>query len=626
MSMNHICKNGLSDIDLAVKDIECTTINSTTINATTINVEGAPIQSFDQDLNTTDDVRFNQIRLTSTMFTDPDQCVSKQYVDNSAPGLGSLQTAYNGGNTIVTAPGFPIELTGTEGLNLNSNPITTGKLTFPNSQELISRQYVDDAIANIPQPPATTLQDAYDFGNGQITLSTSKPLEIIGNEGINVNANSVTTTKLTFNNPQEFATVQYVNDTATSQPNQSITWAIQGILNDYNTSTSSVILPLSNVVDGSLSINYPGVGDFRELNTNIRTANLITIPIDAWYSLRAIYSHPPLPILGTNSQQGLGSDCRLFLKINGGNLLPFAQEDSGAGVTESVCATIDRYFTAGTTVEIHWIFGSAQINEDFFINISLINMTKSISLSNFSGATLLANGTQGLVPAPQAGQIYHNLMSDGNWLRVAAPEYVRNYGSVILDWQSYDNPSTKNINVAGNSFYSTSDNNNFYISLINGGSQTGYVNFDAGQQFSKFQFTVSYRIPITTQPADTLSFFVNGTQVDSGGENQTSGNCFVTDYYSNSSFIMKSKFIKDDGTDLTSFQTDGYLPVTDHYNIMTITGFDNNLSIEIKGDSGRYFRTGQFPTNGQGTRFGIHGRTGSSLMEVQINSMQLIAL
>ena len=392
MSMNHICKNGLADIDLTVKDIECTTINSTTINATTINVEGAPIQSFDQDLNTTDDVQFNKITLNSSVFVNPTDVVNKEYVDNSSPGSPSLQIAYNGGNSIVLQEGFPIEITGTAGLNVNANSITTTKLTFNNSQELVSRQYVDD-------------------------------------------------------------------------------------------------------------------------KTEV-----------------------------------------------------------------------------------------------------------------FTGATPSLNGSEGLVPQPQAGQIYHNLMSDGNWLRVSPHEYVRNYGSVILDWQSYDNPSTKNINVAGNSFYSTSDNNNFYISLINGGSQTGYVNFDAGQQFSKFQFTVSYRIPSTTQPADTLSFFVNGTQVDSGGENQTSGNCFVTDYYSNSSFIMKSKFIKDDGTDLTSFQTDGYLPVTDHYNIMTITGFDNNLSIEIKGDSGRYFRTGQFPTNGQGTRFGIHGRTGSSLMEVQINSMQLIAL
>ena len=161
MSLQHIVKDGLKDVSLDVKDINCTSIT----------------------------------------------------VNNIPIGLGSLQSAYDGGNTILTAPGFPIELTGTEGLNLNSNPITTGKLTFPNLQELVSRQYVDDAIANIP---STTLQDAYDDGNGQIALSISKPLEITGTEGINVNANSVLTTKLTFTDAQELVSRQYVDDAINS--------------------------------------------------------------------------------------------------------------------------------------------------------------------------------------------------------------------------------------------------------------------------------------------------------------------------------------------------------------------------------------------------------------------------
>ena len=163
MSLNHIVKDGLKDISLDVKNINCTSIT----------------------------------------------------VNNLPIGSGSLQSAYNGGNTILTAPGFPIELTGVEGLNLNSNPITTGKLTFPNLQELVSRQYVDDAIASI-SPSSTTLQDAYDNGNGQIALSISKPLEITGTEGINVNANSVLTTKLTFTDAQELVSRQYVDDAINS--------------------------------------------------------------------------------------------------------------------------------------------------------------------------------------------------------------------------------------------------------------------------------------------------------------------------------------------------------------------------------------------------------------------------
>ena len=72
MSLNHIVKNGLKDVSLDVKDLNCTSIT----------VNNAPIESFNQDLNTTSDVRFNKISVTSTMFTDPDQVVSKQYVDN----------------------------------------------------------------------------------------------------------------------------------------------------------------------------------------------------------------------------------------------------------------------------------------------------------------------------------------------------------------------------------------------------------------------------------------------------------------------------------------------------------------------------------------------------------------
>ena len=326
MSLNHIIKNGLKDISLDVKDLNCDSIT----------VNNLPIESFDQDLNTTDDVRFNKLTLTSTMFTDPNQAVNKDYVDNSAPGTGSLQSAYNGGNTILTAVGFPIELTGTDGLNLNSNPITTGKLTFPNPQELISRQYVDDAISSIPSsttlqdaydngntiittpgnnveiqgaldasfvnttqlssssnltigvssqaqilaqslllttpqvtisgqtstqqtsfsdpqnlvtknyvdtaisaipPPTitTSLQDAYDNGSGQIALTISKPLELIGNEGLLVNNNPVLTTKLTFNDPNEFVSRQYIDDAIAQNGNIVFDWTA-------NTSPGSVNL------------------------------------------------------------------------------------------------------------------------------------------------------------------------------------------------------------------------------------------------------------------------------------------------------------------------------------------------------------------------------------------------
>ena len=233
MSLNHIVKNGLKDVSLDVKDLNCESIT----------VNNLPIESFDQDLNTTDDVRFNQIRLTSTMFTDPDQCVSKQYVDNSAPGLGSLQSAYDGGNTILTAPGFPVDIQGSLDANIvnttqviSSSNLTMGsanqtqilaqslllttpqvtvsgqtstnQTTFPDPQNLVTKNYVDTEIANIP---SATLQSAYEGGNTILT-APGFPVELTGTEGVNLNSNPITTGKLTFPNSQELVSRQYVDD------------------------------------------------------------------------------------------------------------------------------------------------------------------------------------------------------------------------------------------------------------------------------------------------------------------------------------------------------------------------------------------------------------------------------
>jgi hypothetical protein len=272
MSLQHIVKNGLKDVSLDVKDINCENI---TIN-------NAPIELFDQDLNTTDDVRFNQIRLTSTMFTDPDQCVSKQYVDNSAPGLGSLQSAYDGGNTILTAVGFPVELTGTEGVNLNSNPITTGKLTFPNSQELVSRQYVDDAIASIP-PSATSLQDAYDGGNTILTQA-GNPIELTGPEGITV-------TKTTFTNPQSLVTKQYVDDATP-------TVTLQDAYDAGNSITTQAGFPVT--IDNAMLLK--SASSTQEINFTVpTTAGNNIISTSQNLELQA----PVVQINSTNSGKGL---------------------------------------------------------------------------------------------------------------------------------------------------------------------------------------------------------------------------------------------------------------------------------------------------------------------------------
>ena len=176
MSLNHVTTGGRKDISLDVKDINCTSIS----------INSDPIQSFNQELNTTDDVRFNNVKVTSTMFTDPQDLVTRQYVDDSAPGLGSLQVAYDGGNTILTQPGFPIEISGPEG-------ITVTKTVFADPQDLVTRQYVDSAT------PSVTLQDAYDNGN---IITTISPLDIQGDlNSTRINTTELTVEKCTITNP-----------------------------------------------------------------------------------------------------------------------------------------------------------------------------------------------------------------------------------------------------------------------------------------------------------------------------------------------------------------------------------------------------------------------------------------
>jgi hypothetical protein len=731
MSLQHIVSGGLKDVSLDVKDLNCTSIT----------VNNAPIESFDQDLNTTSDVRFNQLRLTSTMFTDPQQAVNKEYVDNSAPGLGSLQSAYDGGNTILTQAGFPVEVSGPEGITvtktvftdpqdlvtkeyvdnatpsvtlqeaydngstittvspvdiqgdlnstrintteltiekcvisnpatndllidsdsgnglislnatairnlgtiacvdpglgtgiqMNSQEITTDKLVFTNQSELISKRYVDDSIGSIP---TVTLQTAYDNGStitasagpvdvvGDINVSTlnssiidsttvlTNILNSAGSPSISTNS-SITTSKITFTDSQEFVSKSYVDSTSTSQPNQSITWSLQGVLDEYDTLTSIQTIPLSSVVSGNLSINYPGVGTFQELNPTVRTGNILTVPSTAWYSIRLTYSHPSLPIIGTNAQAGLGSDCKVFIKINGSNRIPLGQEDSGAGITESISVVVDRYLTANSTIEFEWQFGAAQNNEDFFINCS---------------ATPTLNGVEGLVPAPSAGQEFATLLGSGSFLNLSAPAIIDMYGQEIINWSGRISPGLVGLNFAGSTSYQT-NSNNYFLNIVNAGSQVGYINFDALQSYDKFKFEFYYKILFTTQPADVLGFFGCGTQVNSGNETNTGGLTFDTDYFAGGSFNYETRITDGTGGIITPYQLRGYQEInTDAYNKLTMTRFGQNVTIDLEGGGGKYSLTSNnFIQTFTGTRFGIVARTGGNSMNVEINNIKLIA-
>jgi len=88
------------------------------------------------------EVNSNAVITAKTNFTDPNELVSKTYVDNSISAIG-LQDAYTNGNTITTAPGFPIFLLGAAGLRVNSNAVITTKTTFTDPNEFVSKSYVD---------------------------------------------------------------------------------------------------------------------------------------------------------------------------------------------------------------------------------------------------------------------------------------------------------------------------------------------------------------------------------------------------------------------------------------------------------------------------------------------------
>lgn len=90
----------------------------------------------------------SRITTTQTSFTNPQEYITKDYVDNALPLPPSLQDAYTNGNTIFTSvsPG-PVSILGTQGLEVNSNAVITAKTTFTDPNELVSKSYVDTATA-----------------------------------------------------------------------------------------------------------------------------------------------------------------------------------------------------------------------------------------------------------------------------------------------------------------------------------------------------------------------------------------------------------------------------------------------------------------------------------------------
>jgi hypothetical protein len=407
--------------------------------------------------------------------------------------------------------------------------------------------------------------------------------------------------------------------------NQALIWAIQGVLDNYSTLTSVVAVPLTSLVDGSASTTYSGGLALEEYGTSNRSGDIITIPSTGWYSIKFNYQHPTNAIIGGNVQAGLGADCKVFLSLNGGNVMPFGSEDSAAGVSESNAVVMDRYLTSGTTIRFYWDFGSVQTNEDFVISASLTN-TQYINSNApvFTGATLTTAGTTGDVPQPTAGDHWKVLTGNGLW---TTPDFATIFGingTVLLDYQANINPSTAGITLNGGTSWQTIQNN-YFILLLDGGSQNRNISFNPGN-YQNFRFEVYYKILDTTQPADRLGFFCNGTVANPPNESGTGGLVFSTDYFDGGAHNYKY-YLDIGATPVVSGVLTTIDDINNTYNKFTITKIGSDIEVEITND---FFGRMKYGFNSTlttaGTFWGIVGRTGGNSMNVEIRSIKLTVL
>ncbi|MHA2181716.1 MAG: hypothetical protein ACXAAH_09860, partial [Promethearchaeota archaeon] len=357
-------------------------------------------------------------------------------------------------------------------------------------------------------------------------------------------------------------------------PNQALIWAISGVLNDYNTTTSQAIVPINALVDGSLSINYPGAFLLNEYNAVIRSGLVINVPSTGWYSIRFFYTHTPLPIIGTNTQAGLGSDCKVYIRINGGaNFIPLGQDDSGAGANESSCCILDKFCTGGSTIQFYWEFGTAQTNEDFFISAALVNTQYSNPTEPImSPATDITSGVQGLVPVPPAGSQLGLLT--GGAIYTTPDDYETLFGihgTILKQWSVPVNPTTAGL-ILNTAQYNTAPQNNYFIQLTNGGSQSSSVVIDTVQNYSNFRLEAWVKILNTTDPADILALFGSGNTSNPTSELLTGGLSTYIDFFNSNTHNFRIG-MNDGLTNIIPYQPLGVNPVNENYFKITLTRY-----------------------------------------------------
>ena len=274
---------------------------------------------------------------------------------------------------------------------------------------------------------------------------------------------------------------------------------------------------------------------------------------------------------------------------------------------------------------------SIRPRNDKFTQLSIteaggVAYTNSVTMT---GATSSAAGTGGLVPQPTSGQENYVLRGNGLWSALEPEQILDVFGTTYVDWDAKTSPNFQlpSIALAGNATYENTITNNYFVRLVSGGGQEGYMNFDAGGLSpSNWKLTVKYKILNTNNPADIFYIFGQGTQINSGSDTGHGGVSFQTDYYNGGTHIFQSKINVYNGssyTDLIPWTNTGHNDVFENYSTLTMIRFGDKIIVNNDSYTGGYKFEATTTQSLTGTRFGVGARTGGSFMNIEVKRMTL---
>ena len=152
-------------------------------------------------------------------------------------------------------------------------------------------------------------------------------------------------------------------------------WSIQGILDEFDPSNGTNIIPIGSLVDGSASGNYSRV-DLQEENPNgWRIGDKLIVPagFGGWYLISFVCEHTAVPILGVNTQAAFG-DFRVGIIINGDANNQAMTGDAAGGRSDSGSFSCPIKLQEGDEIEFEFDIDTGQINEDFIIRGSVVDL------------------------------------------------------------------------------------------------------------------------------------------------------------------------------------------------------------------------------------------------------------